>query len=168
MTTFNEAMVEIATRVKSIMGFMQFPITDKGVPTVLRVAKEEWKFEGLSMYNANNHTIYFLYDQENPITDRIAEIVISHEMVHAYQNIDLNHVNVMDSSLDAYWEQEIEIQAHVVQDIYTSLYLLGNEAQSLALGNINKHISEGKLDDLITTIINFQRNALNKQMAEKA
>lgn len=158
MNSFDTAMNQIADRVKGIMQFMQFKITDKGYPSVKRVNPENWNYSSAQgLYVSKDHTIYYVCDENAPPSDFELENLLAHEMVHAYQELDESFVYNQDLNSDEYWEQIHEREAMSVQEIYISMYLKGDESQQRTLAIINDYINVDRLTDLVNTIINVMQ-----------
>lgn len=160
MKTFNEAMVEVADNVKAIMKTLGFEIIDRGVPTVLRVEPAAWTVNGCAMYIAQQHTIYFRFDETNPLPDDQLEQVLAHEMVHAYQDCNMFNNAICDLTSNAYWEQKFERQAYTVQDLYRGLHLSGPMV-CMQYKDIISTLDEERVLDIMDQIVEHSRkNAL--------
>lgn len=162
MTTFNEAMVIVATNVKNIMTELGFAIEDKDVPNVFRVTPADWIYPNCdAVYLTDQHAIAFRYDENNPLQDIILEALIAHEMVHAYQNLDHLSGDYTDATLDTYWEQKHEREAYTVQDVYQCRFLSDPETRTATNEIITKHIETNTVEDLIEMVVDYRRKLVN-------
>lgn len=156
MNSFDQSMIEIATRVKEIMQTLGFAISDRGVPAVRSITSNHWTLNGEAVYVAEEHTIYFHLNMANPISNENLEQLIAHEMVHAHQDTSM-FVNITtDLTTDAYWEQEFERQAYTVQDIYKGLHLMGPVVRMQYADTLDQ-LNEVMLKDITETIMKFSR-----------
>lgn len=157
---FNQAMITIHGRVKDIMTNIGLKIHEKEIPTVLRAPANEWEWNCLALYVKDTNTIYFKSDEQNPIDNNVLEMLIAHEMTHSCQDLTNFNIQMVDATVDEYWEQQHEVEAYAVQDIYFGLFLSGPIVAMQTKANINHYKQSNSLKDMFEVVKTHYKNSI--------